>query len=207
MCNRARLSGEPHALAEQFGARWVDAIPNANPIELFPKALAPVITSKGGQRSVHIMRWGVLGNDKAARGQGTNVRQLDRWRWLTTLPERRCLIPVSEFCEQTAQRYDLGDGKPALSGQMWFATTDQPQFAIAGFWQAIGANRHFAMVTCNPNSMVAPIHPKAMVTILAPADHDRWLTGSYDDVVALQRPYPAEHMVVRGPEFPTRQTR
>ncbi|RYD60545.1 MAG: DUF159 family protein, partial [Verrucomicrobiaceae bacterium] len=26
-----------------------------------------------------------------------------------------------------------------------------------------------------------------------------------DEVVALQKPYPAELMTVRGPEFPTRQ--
>jgi putative SOS response-associated peptidase YedK len=43
-----------------------------------------------------------------------------------------------------------------------------------------------------------------MITMLAPEDHDRWLTGSYDDVVVLQRPYPADRMTVRGPEFPTR---
>ncbi|RYE93818.1 MAG: DUF159 family protein, partial [Oxalobacteraceae bacterium] len=29
--------------------------------------------------------------------------------------------------------------------------------------------------------------------------------GSYDDVLALQRPYPADRMTIRGPVFPTRQ--
>jgi len=43
-----------------------------------------------------------------------------------------------------------------------------------------------------------------MITILPEADWDRWLTGSYDDVVDLQRPYPANQMTVRGPVFPTR---
>ena len=44
------------------------------------------------------------------------------------------------------------------------------------------------MVTCDPNSLVAPIHPNAMITILEPEDVDTWLRGSYDDVVARQRP-------------------
>ena len=44
-----------------------------------------------------------------------------------------------------------------------------------------------------------------MVTILEETDHDRWLAGSYDDVVALQQPYPVELMTVRGPVFPTRR--
>jgi putative SOS response-associated peptidase YedK len=60
------------------------------------------------------------------------------------------------------------------------------------------------MVTCDPNELIAPIHPKAMITILAPNDHDRWLRGSYDNVVALQQPYPAQHMTVCGPVFPKR---
>jgi putative SOS response-associated peptidase YedK len=43
----------------------------------------------------------------------------------------------------------------------------------------------FTMVTCDANELVAPIHPKTMITILPSDDHERWLTGSYDDVVAL----------------------
>ena len=60
------------------------------------------------------------------------------------------------------------------------------------------------MVTCDPNVLVAPIHPKAMITALTPEDHERWLRGSYDDVVALQKPYTASLMSVSGPVFPTR---
>jgi putative SOS response-associated peptidase YedK len=72
------------------------------------------------------------------------------------------------------------------------------------FWQALGDTRHCAMVTCDPNERVAPIHPDAMITVLAPEDQERWLTCDYDEVVKLQRPYPADRMTVRGPGFPTR---
>ncbi len=60
------------------------------------------------------------------------------------------------------------------------------------------------MVTCEPNELVAPIHPKATITVLKEADWDCWLTGSYDDAATLQRPFPADHMTVRGPVFSTR---
>ena len=63
----------------------------------------------------------------------------------------------------------------------------------------------FTMVTCDPNPLVAPIHPKAMITILAPEDIDTWLRGSYDEIVALQKPYDPGKMTVRGPMFPTRR--
>ena len=58
--------------------------------------------------------------------------------------------------------------------------------------------------TCDPNELVAPIHPKAMITILEPEEHETWLRGSYESIVALQRPFPADRMTVRGPVFPTR---
>lgn len=90
---------------------------------------------------------------------------------------------------------------------MWFAVTDQPVFAVAGFWQRTQEGNGFTMVTCDANELVAPIHPKAMVTVLGPQDHDRWLRGSYDEVVTLQQPYPADWMTVRGPAFPTREKR
>lgn len=132
----------------------------------------------------------------------TNVRQLSlsQWRRLARAPENRCLIPLTEFAEWTPDK----DPEHGIKGKMWFNVIDQPTFAIGGLWQAIGDHRGFAMVTCDPNELVAPIHPKA-ITILAEADWERWLTGSYGDVVSLQQPYPANKMAVRGPVFPTRQ--
>ena len=114
------------------------------------------------------------------------------------------MVPLTEFAEFTPEKHDLGDGKPPLKGEMWFSVIDQPVFAVAGFWQRTVEGDGFTMVTCDPNSLVAPIHPKAMITILELKDVDTWLRGSYDDVVALQRPYDPAKMTVRGPVCPTR---
>jgi putative SOS response-associated peptidase YedK len=176
-----------------------------NPVELYPKARAWVIREDDRGRGADVMVWDVLGG--MAKWPMTNVRNLTlpQWRRLAEKPQNRCLIPVTEFAEWTPDLHDVGGGKP-IKGEMWFAVPDQPVFAIAGFWQQLGEVKHFAMVTCDPNELVAPIHPKAMVTILAPEDHERWLSGSYEDAVALQRPYPADQMTGRGPVFPTRKT-
>uniref|UniRef100_UPI0035CBCBCD hypothetical protein n=1 Tax=uncultured Sphingomonas sp. TaxID=158754 RepID=UPI0035CBCBCD len=61
-------------------------------------------------------------------------------------------------------------------------------FAIAGFTQRTAAIKDGTAATCDANELVASIHPKAMITVLKPADHVRWLRGSYDNVVALQQP-------------------
>ncbi|MEG3089483.1 SOS response-associated peptidase [Sphingomonas sp. PB4P5] len=208
MCNRARMLGEPETIIEHFKAGWITGKPmdnRFNPVELRPKARAYVIRQHEGRRGLDAMAWDVLGG--AAPWPMTNVRNLalSQWKALASKPEQRCLVPLTEFCEWTPDVHDLGDGKKPLRGEMWFQVTDQPIFAVAGFWQHTKDGSGFTMVTCDPNELVAPIHPKAMITVLHPDDHERWLTGSYDDVVALQRPYPAAQMTVRGPVFPTRQ--
>lgn len=206
MCNRARLSSEPEALFERFGASWAQDVvrPNSDPAELFPKSKAYVVREERGRRALDVMAWDVLGGQAA--WPMTNVRnlKLPQWRALAAQPEQRCLVPLTEFCEWTPDKHQVGEGKP-VKGEMWFACTDQPVFAVAGFWQVTAQGQGFTMVTCDPNDLVAPTHPKAMITILHKADWDCWLRGGYEDVVALQRPYPAEHMTVRGPVFPTRK--
>lgn len=206
MCNRARLDGEPETLREKFGAKWIGQIPNRSTVELVPKGAAPVVRSAETQRIIDLMNWDVLGG--GAKWPMTNVRQLGlpQWRKLAEKPENRCLVPLTEFCEWEQRPTDLGDGKKPIRAERWFKVTDQPLFAVAGFWQPLaGDKRGFTMVTCDANELVAPIHPKAMITILRPDDWDTWLHGSYDEAVALQKPYPAELMTVGGPVFPTRQ--
>lgn len=213
MCNRARNKGEPETLFSTFGGGWLTPKPMDNrfdPVELRPFSRAYVMREEGGARGLDVMEWDVLAGQAKRDGRKlamTNVRSLHlpQWRSLVTDPANRCLIPLTEFCEWTRKPVDLGDGKKPLKGEMWFDVVDQPVFAVAGFWRQVGEERFFAMVTCEPNELVEPIHPKAMITILHPRDWDRWLRGSYEDAVNLQRPYPAGEMGVRGPVFPTRR--
>ena len=203
MCNRARMAGEPETITERFGAKWLAARPMDNrfrPEELVPRGRAWIVRQDDRGRGVDIMAWDVLGGQ--AKWPMTNVRNLGlpQWRRLAEPIEHRCLIPLTAFCEWTLEK-DPGEG---IKGEMWFEVTDQPIFAVAGFWQPTEKGQGFTMVTCDPNRLVAPIHPKAMITVLEEASWDRWLTGSYDDVVGLQRPYDADRMTVRGPVFPTR---
>jgi putative SOS response-associated peptidase YedK len=206
MCNRARLLHEPETLwssaAKLFTERPRDN--RFDPRELRPGSRNYVIREHEGERAWDVMTWDVLGGQ--AKWKMTNVRQLDlpQWRRLAERPENRCIIPLTEFCEFTPEKHDLGDSKPPLKGEMWFQVTDQPVFPVAGFWQRTKEGNGFTMVTCDPNSLVEPIHPKAMITILEPEAVDTWLRGTYDEVVALQRPYDPAKMTVRGPVFPTR---
>jgi putative SOS response-associated peptidase YedK len=218
MCNRARFVGEPETIVERFGAKWLAERPmdnRFNPQELVPFGRGWVVRDNARGRGVDVIGWDVLGGQakRPMKSGGpprplamTNVRNLGlpQWRRLAEKPQNRCIIPLTEFCEWSPTTYSVDGGKP-IKGEMWFAVPDQPVFGVAGFWQAIGDKPGFSMVTCNPNDLVAPIHPKAMITILAEVDWHRWLTGSYEDAVALQQPYPADLMMVRGPVLPTQK--
>ena len=124
------------------------------------------------------MSWDVLGG--GAAWPMTNVRNLSlrQWRVLAEKPENRCIVPLAEFCEFTPYKYDLADGKPALKGEMWFQVKDQPTFPVAGFWQRTKAGNGSTMVTCDPNDLVEPIHPKAMIMISIPRTSIRGCAGA-----------------------------
>ncbi len=54
----------------------------------------------------------------------------------------------------------------------------------------------FAFLTVIPDTLVAPIHPKATLALLDEEDEDRWLTCSFDDRVALAGPLSARLLTV-----------
>ncbi|MCZ8548652.1 SOS response-associated peptidase [Mesorhizobium qingshengii] len=83
-------------------------------------------------------------------------------------------------------------------------------FAIAGIWEeytdkATGELvRTFAIVSCEPNALIATIHDR-MPVILPPSHHMRWL-GPVSDTRDLMKPFPSELMKM-WPNLPTtRQT-
>ena len=93
-------------------------------------------------RGVDVMAWDVLGGlaKRSPRAGApprplamTNVRSLGlpKWRRLAEKPENRCLIPLTEFCHWSRDK----DPEHGIKGEMWFGVTDQPIFAVAGFWQ------------------------------------------------------------------------
>ena len=101
-------------------------------------------------------------------------------------PERRCLVPVTSFCEWM--------GEADSKSKVWFGMADEAPFAFAGIWRPTEDEPRMAFLTCAPNKLVGAIHPKAMPVILAAEDRERWLTSSYEDIVELARPYSDDAM-------------
>jgi putative SOS response-associated peptidase YedK len=188
MCNRYRLRAAEIAIAEAMGIP-IEAEVNLPADELFPRRPALVVHSAAGVRHPALMAWG-FPPPANARGPVTNVRNLASpfWRSALTHPNRRCLIPATEFCEW--------EGEAGAKVARWFAVPSQPVFAFAGIWRPVEGGACFAMLTCEPNALVAPVHPKAMPVILHPEDYGRWLEAPLAEVLPLAAPFPSQLMTM-----------
>lgn len=194
MCNNYRLRGAAIAIADAMGIAF-EADITLPPQDLFPKRPALIVRQGAAGREAALLPWG-FPPPPGVRGPVTNVRNLASpfWRSALATPARRCLIPASEFCEW--------EGEAGSKRQRWFRLPSRPVFAFAGLWRPLAddllgsSGGAFAMLTCEPNALVAPIHPKAMPAILHEEDHDRWLTAPLAEVLPLAAPFPTQLMAV-----------
>ncbi len=96
----------------------------------------------------------------------------------------------------------------------WLALDEsRPLFFFAGIWTpwfgirgtkaapVVGEHRLYGFLTTEPNSIVAPIHPKAMPVILTePEEFELWMRVPWSQAARLQRPLSddALRIVARG---------
>jgi putative SOS response-associated peptidase YedK len=161
--------------------------------DAWPKRQAMIVRKDEGGAFVAAMQWGVPLTLPGKRPgttvtkQVTNVRNLNSpfWRSMLSKPAQRCLVPFTQFAEP----------KPnAGREEVWFKVSAEPVSALAGIWRPSDVGNVFAFLTCEPNPLVAPIHPKAMPVILQPDDYQRWLDGA--DASELAQPFPSQLMAV-----------
>lgn len=194
MCNHYRNHPEELSTWREYAGYDIRQ-PNAEyASDVWPRRAGMVVRSDGGEVRSDVMQWGVPTKVKGASGKMlekrvTNVRNLASpfWRSMLSTPAQRCLVPFTQFAEPK-----FGWGRE----EWWFSVVGQPVAAFAGIWRQSERGAVYAFLTCEPNEMIAPLHPKAMPVILSPADYDAWLHADWDQAKALAVPFPAHAMVV-----------
>lgn len=194
MCNLYRMTANVDEMRRLFGP--FDGDRSNLPLfgDIYPGREAPVLRRHGGAPKLEVMTWGFPGPQAAGGRPVTNVRNLQSpfWRSALDKPERRCLVPVTAFCEWTAE-LDPATGRKR---KVWFGMREgEPElFAFAGIWRPGDEGGYMAFLTCEPNAMVGAIHPKAMPVMLDPSDFSQWLGSERADACELARPFEDSRM-------------
>ena len=194
MCNHYRNLPEALATIESW-KEYVSHFDETPPEDVWPRRKGLVARIEDGQKRLEALQWGVPLTMPGKRpgttrtNRVTNVRNLKSsfWRSMLTKPENRCLVPFTQFAEP----------KPnAGREEIWFTVKEAEVSAFAGIWRFTDEGPAFAFLTCEPNPLVAPIHPKAMPVILQPDDYERWLAG--EPAEAFAEPFPSQLMAIVG---------
>jgi len=193
MCNLYTMTATVDEMRRVFGPFTGDTA-NLPPFdEIYPGYRAPVLRREGGPGlKLDMMTWGFPGPAAAKGRRVTNVRNLASpfWRSAIAMPERRCIVPVTRFCEWT--------GEVGSKRKVWFGLREEsdPVFAFAGIWRPGEGGPFMAFLTCDANQLVGAIHPKAMPVMLRSSDVARWLDGNAEDACALAVPFEDSEMRV-----------
>ncbi len=220
MCGRYSLFAPPEDIEERFDATFASAFEpryNAAPSQSLP------VVSDAAPGTIEPMEWGFVppwADDRSDFGfinaRAETLAEKPTFRDAFTGEDRaadglragRCLVPADGFYEWA----DTGDGKRPYRVTL----ADEDPFAMAGLWAEWrpdrtqtaldafgGGNRPdadpetvstFAIVTTQPNDIVADLHDR-MSVILPPGAERRWLrdgAGAAD----LLEPYPADETQV-----------
>lgn len=187
MCNLYSMTATVDEMRRIFGGFEGDTSNVPAYDEIYPGHMAPVLRrGEGGGLRLDHMKWGFPGPQTAGGRPVTNVRNLDSGFWRNALndPARRCIVPVTSFCEWT--------GEVGRKTKVWFGLSEEqhPLFAFAGIWRPGEGGPFMAFLTCEANQTVGAVHPKAMPVMLTPGeDVERWLNNERADACSLARPF------------------
>ncbi|MCI5045461.1 MAG: SOS response-associated peptidase [Aquisalinus sp.] len=218
MCNFHKLKSSKQEIREHFDVQLeLDLTGNAGDENSFPRRPGLIVRRNAeGSREMIMAEWGHP-YYKREKGTGALALKKDGQPYAPTptgnirhphypmfrdylAPEYRCLVPSNRFAEPDPNSVK-GDPRNA-----WFGLAEQDAlYAFAGIWRpwerhwdkgGIGEGHVFAFLTCDPNELVAPIHPKAMPVILSGDDYEAWLTAPWPEAKRLQKPFPADQMAL-----------
>ena len=188
MCNLYKMNKTVEEIAHLFRAV---ADPRGNAGEMVYPGYPGIVVAPDGQAGLRVrqMTWGFPLTLKGKNGQPlkpkpvNNCRtdKLDSFMWRYSFRERRCLIPVTAFCE--------AEGEKGAKTRTWFSLPDEDVFAVTGIWRDTAEwGPAYSMVMTEACEHVAGVHDR-MPAILPRQDWGDWLDGPPDAAGLLCRPW------------------
>jgi putative SOS response-associated peptidase YedK len=168
---------------------------------VLPTEQVPVVVAASGEREAAQMRWGLIpywahGVPLKASTINATVERIDRapsYRdaWLRG---QRCILVMGGFYEPHVN----ADGS---RDPFFLRLADREVFGVAGLWDRSRREDGSYVFSCTlitvaANRLLAEVHngKLRMPAILAPSDHEGWLSGAPQDARSALKPYPDELM-------------
>jgi putative SOS response-associated peptidase YedK len=203
MCGRAKLPEDVSEIKLDLAIDW-DEIATYQPRwNAAPTSKLPVVVSRDSQRTLTLMRWGLVPSWAApraeslkigrstfnARAEGIDTRPAFRTAWQAG---RRCLVIADAYYE-----WRTADKQPFA-----VALNNRGPMTLAGLWDCWIAPdgmavKSFSIITTTANALLQPLHSR-MPVLLTPENWRSWLgetTASDAELKAMLRPYPSAAMV------------
>jgi putative SOS response-associated peptidase YedK len=203
MCGRYTLTNpDPTMLRIRFGLGESAELAEEPRFNIAPTdPVLAIRRSEDGAREPGRLRWGLLPGKWADERSGpplinARVETIgSQPAFAESFRQRRCLVPADGFYEWR----DDGERKQPV----WMSRSDGDLFAFAGIWAELAradgdAVHSCAIVTCEPNELMRPIHDR-MPVILGRGAEEAWLSPDAEesDLLGALRPAPDDELSVR----------
>ena len=194
MCNLYTVRKSADEVARHFGV--ANPIQTNAPEEVYPGTPGMVVIEADGARELRSMTWGFPLRLKDMKPEAkpkpvNNIADLSKSMWvgLARKPQWRCLIPLTAFAE--------AEGPKGKMTRTWFSLRDEATFAWGGLWRVSDEwGPVYSGAMTDANSAVAAVHNR-MPVLLHRDEYDRWLNGSFEELLAFQkRVFPSENIVI-----------
>jgi putative SOS response-associated peptidase YedK len=165
MCGRFTLTLEISALQMAFDLGEQTVVWQSN-YNIAPSTQVPILSNQQPGK-IQLFRWGLIpswSKDPSIGAKMINARSetlQEKPSFRSAFQSRRCLIPADGFYEWK----NTGTSKIPY----YFHKPDHSPFLFAGLWDSwMGAGNvepvhTFTILTCSPNSVVAPVHDRMPV--------------------------------------------
>ncbi len=173
MCGRMAITLPHDAMAQMFSAAADNDLPAVENYNVCPTQTISVAVSEGDNRRLRPMRWGFVPQWYKSPTDGPlliNARSEtihEKPAFREACRKRRCLIAADGFYEW--KRVEGETPEP------YFVTrADGAPMVFAGVWQGWGDLNTCAIVTCDANADMAPVHHRLPV-VLETDQYAKWL--------------------------------
>lgn len=202
MCNLYTLRKSAAEVAAFFGVTLPPALSNAGE-DVYPGGPGFAIhVNDEGQLALASMTWGFPLRLKTMKPGSkpkpvNNIADLTKpmWKGVASKPRWRALTPLTAFAE--------AEGVEGKKTRTWFSVKDQELFAWGSLWRISdewGPVYSGVMTECN--EAIRPVHDR-MPVLLHRDEWDRWLNGSFEDLLAFQaRCFPDDLIVMNRTDEP-----